>query len=274
MAFLQNWRARRVQQTKWAGWAFLTVSRLNHSPHGKLQGFLLSPPLNQASPAFSLLLTLVPAALWACLWLSSLSIPVPCCTHRHTHTQSPQSTLLLSTCRAESLPWGLAIPSVPPSCPCSDCLQVKLQNRGTELTHTLTSLLHIFPPASLFNSSSTSLAKFSLCRFLAWAHGCSIWAPFSHAWSDVTHVRLGWFVLSPHSLPRRRAVPAVPESLFCSGKVSVCEIFLWPRGWGRHPQSSFFHPFNVPCYVEDFHNFYVISALHSSDTKNIWHCHI
>lgn len=95
-------------------------------------------------------------------------------TQAHTHTQSPQSTLLLSTCRAESLPWGLAIPSVPPSCPCSDCLQVKLQNRGTELIHTLTSLLHIFPPASLFNSSSTSLAKFSLCRFLAWAHGCSI----------------------------------------------------------------------------------------------------
>lgn len=93
MAFLQNWRVRRVQQTKWAGWAFLTVSRLNHGPHGKLQGFLLSPPLNQASPAFSLLLTLVPAALWACLWLSSLSIPVPCCTHRRTHTHKAPKAL-------------------------------------------------------------------------------------------------------------------------------------------------------------------------------------
>lgn len=117
------------------------------------------------------------------------------------------------------------------------------------------------------------MPDFSLYRFLARAHGCSSWAPFSHAWSDVTHVRLGWFVLSPHSLPRRRAVPAVLESLFCLGKVSGCEIFLWPRGWGCHPQSSFLHPLNALCwYVEDFHNFYLISVLHSSDTENIWCC--
>lgn len=61
---------------------------------------------------------------------------------------------------------------------------------------------------------------------------------------------------SPHSLPRRRAAHAVLESLFCLSKVSVCEIFLWARGRGCHPQSSFLHPFNVFCwYVEDFHNF-------------------
>lgn len=175
---------------KWAGWAFLNVSRLNHGPYGKLQGFLLSPPLNQASLAFSLLLSLVPAALWACLCLSSLSTPVPSCTHRHTHlythahtracahthrqTQSPQRAPLLSTCRAESPPWGLAILSLSPSSPCSDCLQVKLQNRGTELTHAFISPTRIFPPASLSKSFSMSLAKFSLYRFLAWAHGCSI----------------------------------------------------------------------------------------------------
>lgn len=108
MALLQNRRVRHAQQMKWAGWAFLAVSCLNHGPYRKQQQvFLLSA--DQASPAFSLLLTLIPAALWAFLCLSSLPIPVPSCTHVHTHkymhihTQSPWSTPLLSTCRAESL---------------------------------------------------------------------------------------------------------------------------------------------------------------------------
>lgn len=87
MAFLQNWRVRHAQQMKWAGWAFLAVSCLNHGPYRKQQVFLLSP--DQASPAFSLLLTLIPAALWAFLCLSSLSIPVPSCTHVHTRRYTP-----------------------------------------------------------------------------------------------------------------------------------------------------------------------------------------
>lgn len=266
MAFLQNWRVRHVQQMKQAGWAFLTVSCLHHGPYGELQGFLLSPPLNQALPAFSLLLTLVPAAPQACLHLSSLSTAVPSCrhicthvhTHVHTHRGAQTHTKPPKHSPAEHLQgWVTALGiGHPLRISKLSLLQVKLQNGGTELTLAFISLPHIFPPESLFKSFSTSLAKFSLYRFLAWAHGCSIWAPFSHAWSDVTHVRLGWFVLSPHSLPRRRAVPAVLESLFCLGKVSVCEIFLWPRGWGCHPQSSFFHPFNVLCWhAEDFHNF-------------------
>lgn len=92
MSFLKNWRVRRVQQMKWAGWAFLTLSSLNHGPYRELQGFLLSPSLTQALPTFSLPLTFVPAALWACLSLSSLSIPVPSRTHMHiqvhTHTRT------------------------------------------------------------------------------------------------------------------------------------------------------------------------------------------
>lgn len=90
MAFFHNWRVRCVQQIKWAGWAFLTISCLNPGPYRKLQDFFLIPPLNQTSPACSHLLTLILAALWACLSLSSLSRLVPSCTH--THTQIHKST--------------------------------------------------------------------------------------------------------------------------------------------------------------------------------------
>lgn len=70
----------------WAGWAFLTISCLNLDPYRKLQDFLLILPLNQISPACPHVLTLILAALWACLYLSSLSSSVPSCTHRHRYT--------------------------------------------------------------------------------------------------------------------------------------------------------------------------------------------
>lgn len=136
---------------------------LNHGPCRKLQDFLLNPSLNWASPAFSLLLTIIPAALQACLCLSSLFTlfpPAHIYTHTFTHTPSSQSTPLLSTSRAELLPEGLSILSISPSSPCSGCLQVKLQNRGTALTHTCISLPHIFPPANILNSFSESHARF------------------------------------------------------------------------------------------------------------------
>lgn len=107
MAFFHNWRVRCVQQIKWAGWAFLTISCLNPGPYRKLQDFFLIPPLNQTSPACSHLLTLILAALWACLSLSSLSRLVPSCTHTHTDTQIHTHTYTHTIPKA--LPcWALA----------------------------------------------------------------------------------------------------------------------------------------------------------------------
>lgn len=74
--------------TKWAGWAFLTISCLNPGPYRRLQDFFLILPLNQTLPACSHLLTLILVALWACLWLSSPSRSVPSCTHTHRCTNT------------------------------------------------------------------------------------------------------------------------------------------------------------------------------------------
>lgn len=281
MAFLWNWRLRCVQQMKWAGLAFLTMSHLNHGPYGKLQGFLLSPPLNQASPAFAFCCLL---SQQLSTFVSFFSPPLffPAHAHLHKHTLATTHTHAKPPKHspAEHLQgWVPDLGNGQPLC-ISQLSVLRLPPSQTSkqryCTHPhLYSLPHIFPPASLSSSFGTSLAQSSLYGFLAWPHGCSIWALCSHAWSDVTRVRLRWFVLSPHSLPRRRAVPAVLESLFCLGKVSVCEILLWLRGWGYQPSSSVFYPFNVLCWcAEDFHNFCVISVLHSSDTKNIWHYHV
>lgn len=143
MAFLQNWRVRWVQQlVSWLGIPdhLLLVS-------WPLQKAASVPPHPASKPNFTCLFPSAdPHSLWACLCLSLLSSSVPSCTPTHrytkTHTQPPKHSLL-STCRAEWLPWGLAI-SFPPSFSCSDCLHFKLQNRGAELTHTSISLPHIF----------------------------------------------------------------------------------------------------------------------------------
>lgn len=103
-----RWHFSKTEQlgvfTKWAGWAFLTISCLNPGPYRRLQDFFLILPLNQTLPACSHLLTLILVALWACLWLSSPSRSVPSCTHTHTDAQThshiytlPQSTPLLQS---------------------------------------------------------------------------------------------------------------------------------------------------------------------------------
>lgn len=165
MAFLQNWRVRHAQQMKWAGWAFLAVSCLNHGPYRKQQVFLLSP--DQASPAFSLLLTLIPAALWAFLCLSSLSIPVPSCTHVHTRRYTPCTCTCTHTHKAPgALPcWALAgLSRCPADQPSSLYLQIlpagtaSKSNFKTELLNSPT-LLFLSPTFSHSQAFLTALAR-------------------------------------------------------------------------------------------------------------------